>query len=259
MDDVVFATTYGGYPARRTRSIPPSHLHIATEKIHSRMARQSQDDTLPSNSTFGDRQTDRQKCPVALACNTSSIWVPFSASHNPSISCAMSEFHTAHLFFLPNRDLQAPSKTNFLATFRCFSVQTPYAFFRNKAKASSSQTPSFNAFMLLLPTSSSRLSWPAATACSSHLLGEHISYRCFCRLQRSRVRQCGHLIPRSRGLARHCPCWSSYMPPHLNFLNILHPRFSLVVIPFSRMDSFCPVLGGQSRKVPPLLPGHMLP
>ena len=44
-------------------------------------------------------------CPLAPACSSSSIWVPFSASHSPSISCTISEFHPAYLFFLPNRDL----------------------------------------------------------------------------------------------------------------------------------------------------------
>ena len=45
-------------------------------------------------------------CPLAPACSTSSIFVPFSASHNPSISCTKSEPLPAYLFFLPNRDLQ---------------------------------------------------------------------------------------------------------------------------------------------------------
>ena len=46
------------------------------------------------------------------------------------------------------------------------------------------------------------------------------------------------------GLAHHCSCRSSYLSPHLNFSNLLHPSFSLFMMP----DSLCPVLSGQGGK-----------
>ena len=44
-------------------------------------------------------------CPLGPACSSSSIWVPYSASHGPSIHCTISKFYPAYLFFLPNREL----------------------------------------------------------------------------------------------------------------------------------------------------------
>ena len=46
----------------------------------------------------------------------------------------------------------------------------------------------------------------------------------------------------------HCPCRSPHLSPHLNCLNLPHPRFSLFTLPFSGPNSFCPVLSGQGGK-----------
>ena len=35
----------------------------------------------------------------------------------------------------------------------------------------------------------------------------------------------------------------------VNFSNLFHPSFSVLLIPFSRPDSFCPILRGQSREI----------
>ena len=58
-----------------------------------------------------------------------------------------------------------------------------------------------------------------------------------------------HVDTQITGLAHHCSCRSSYLPPQLNFLNLLHPHLSLFVVPLSRPDSFCPVLSGHGGKL----------
>ena len=73
-----------------------------------------------------------------------------------------------------------------------------------------------------------------------------ISYRCICRLRTSRCAK-RPLDTQITGLAHHCSCRSS-SPASTS--EILEPvsSFFLLLTPFSRPDSFCPVLSGHGGK-----------
>ena len=118
-------------------------------------------------------------------------------------------------------------RTNFLATFRCFSVHSSFVFLAQAdPRASSSQYLSSIFFVhALLPTSSNRLFWPAAEAFSSHLLVKHIFH---IDVSVAFENQCVPMRPlntQMTGLAHHCSCRSSHLSPHLDFLSLPHPRY----------------------------------
>ena len=68
-------------------------------------------------------------------------------------------------------------------------------------------------------------------------------------LLKTNVCKCGHFYNHITGLTHHCSCKSSSLPPRLNFSNLIHPSFFLLLIPFSHSDSFCPTVRGQSREI----------
>ena len=141
---------------------------------------------------------------------------------------------------------QPPSNTNFLATFRCFSVQFSFVFLSSKATAGSSQ---------ILP-SILHTCCPLPPADCSGLLQKHFLHIFWANV--SHVHSClpfkyqsvpiRPLDTQITCLAHHCSCRSSYLSPHLTFLTLFHPGFSLFMMPFSGPDSLCPVLSGQGGK-----------
>ena len=52
-------------------------------------------------------------CPLATACSSSSMLVPFSVSHTQGIFCTRSRPPAAYPLFLPNRDLQSDALLHF--------------------------------------------------------------------------------------------------------------------------------------------------
>ena len=64
-----------------------------------------------------------------------------------------------------------------------------------------------------------------------------------------KVCQRGHLKPRSSCIAYHCSRRSSYLLPLLHFLYLLHPRFSLFMMPLSHPDPLCPILSSHSTEL----------
>ena len=144
---------------------------------------------------------------------------------------------------------QPPSINNFFATLRCFHSHLFFALLRIKARAGSSQRTSFkHSYSCFAAHFSNKLFWPAAGAFSLRLSGKHISCQCFCRLRISMSAN-RPLNTQITGLTHHCSWRSSYLPPRLNFSNLFHPSFLLLLIPFSRPDSLCPILRGQSREI----------
>ena len=51
------------------------------------------------------------------------------------------------------------------------------------------------------------------------------------------------------GFAHHRSCWTSHLPPRLNFNSLIDPSFFLFDWPFSNPYTFCPMLCGQSREI----------
>ena len=195
--------------------------------------------------------------------NLPSDLVPFGTVVKPALFCAF--LLVTGLTFTLIRPMskslcctQPPSKNNCLATFRCFSVQSSFVFLLSNAKASSSQIPSVNSsYSCFAAHFFQQMFWPAPEACSSHLLGKHISYRCFCRLRISRCATKATWYPYHG--SRTSSCRSSYLLPHLNFSNLFHPSFSLFMIPFSPSSPLLPNTEWPLWKVAPRLQGHMLP
>ena len=124
---------------------------------------------------------------------------------------------------------QPISRTNFLATCRCFSVHSSFVFFHSRAE-------------------------PAPAKCPPSILHIHASLPTFsngfilacCR--RMFFTSCGQTSLISTPSVA-CSCKSCYLPPRLNFLNPFHPSFPLLTIPFSRPDCLCPILCGQVREL----------
>ena len=83
----------------------------------------------------------------------------------------------------------------------------------------------------------------------SNIFRTHIPHVNFCLITED---QCVPVRPfhtQIKGLTHHCSCRSSHLSPHLNFLNLPHPRFFLFVMPFTCPNSFCPILSGHCGKL----------
>ena len=87
---------------------------------------------------------------------------------------------------------QPPSGNHFLATCRCFSVQSSFVFLH-----------------ALLPTFSNKLFWPGAGAFSSRLSGKRSSCQCTCRLRISNLAIPSRHDVHDRFLSTRRPCSTS--------------------------------------------------
>ena len=95
-----------------------------------------------------------------------------------------------------------------------------------------------------LPTSSNKLSWPASEACSSHLLGKHVSCPPLLALQKSK---CAIVATSSRVSHVTGPAGPLTCLQALNLKNLLPPCFLLLRKPFQ--TPFCPGLRGHGREL----------
>ena len=150
---------------------------------------------------------------------------------------------------------QPPSRTNVLATFRCFFSpvsQRPFTQQRQGQLHPNTVLQFFILFLLLL-------SCPLLPIKFSGLLQEHFLHVFWANVRHVNASVAfeyqgvpqGPLDTQITGPRHHCSCKSSYLPPRLNFSNLFHPSFSLLLIPFSRPDCFCPILCGQNREIFP--------
>ena len=110
---------------------------------------------------------------------------------------------------------QPPSRTNFLANVSMFvsPLFLCSSFAAEPELARAKDLPSILHTRALLPSSSSRLFWPAAPASFPHLSGRHISCPLLLALQTARCAHCGHLMSMSR---------VSHMTAHASPLTCLH-------------------------------------
>ena len=155
--------------------------------------------------------------------------MPFWTVVEPVLSCAfLLAAGLALPFVRPSNVekylLQPPSRSNFLATFRCSSVQTPFSpsFVTRPRQAAAKHPPSILPIHALLPTLDYR-----------GLLQQHflnIFWADTPHVNLDFAFKSGGLPMRSlctqiTGLTHYRSCRSSNLPPRLNFLNLMHPRF----------------------------------
>ena len=91
-----------------------------------------------------------------------------------------------------------PSNTNFLATFRCLSLQFSFVFLRSKARAGSSQIPSSNSSYSCFPAHFFQLT---VLACCTSIFFTAFGHTCLMSMLTSpstiKACPCGHLMPKS--------------------------------------------------------------
>ena len=137
-------------------------------------------------------------------------------------------------------------ETSRLATFPYFSNQYSFVFLRRKARAGSSQIPSFN-------SSYSCFCCPVLPVDCPGLLHKHLLHIFRANLSHvnSSVAFKNQSVPvrplhsQISSFTHNPSCWPSHLPPRLNFKDLIHPSFFLFMVPFSNPDSFCLVLSGQ--------------
>ena len=138
-------------------------------------------------------------------------------------------------------------RRSFWPHYIAFRSNSPFAFFRKRARAGSSHAPSFSSscscfaahlfHTLIGPWHLFNVTWAHKYHVNSCLTAE---YQCVPKRP---------LNTQITGFTHHCSCRSSYLSPHLNFLNLPHPRFFSFVMSFSCPNSFCPILCGHGRKL----------
>ena len=80
------------------------------------------------------------------------------------------------------------------------------------------------------------------TSIFSTSLGHTISHVNLCLITKDQCVPIRLFHTQVTGFTHHRSCRSSHLFPCLNFLNLPHPCFFLLVTPFSSPNSFCPVL-----------------
>ena len=149
---------------------------------------------------------------------------------------------------------QPPSRQKILATFLCFSVHSSFVFFRSKTRAGSNHIPSFPSFNSscscfaahffqwadlvrfngIFSTSFGQTYLMSTLVCPSNIKG----------------------VPKwpfdaqSTGLAHHPSCWTSRLPPRLDFKKPDSSHLFFGSTGHVRIHTpFCPSLNSHSREL----------
>ena len=131
---------------------------------------------------------------------------------------------------------------------RCFSVQLSLTFFRKRARPGSSHAPSYNSSYSC--SAAHFFQYTDRALCTSIFLTSfgHTNLK-FCVIAENQCVPVKPFYAQITGLTQHCSCRPCHLLPRLNCSNLPHPRFFLLVTPFSYLYSFCPVLRSHGGKL----------
>ena len=196
-------------------------------------------EVAPVPLAFIERMRNNSSLPRFLLPLSKSPWnlpsdfVPFWAMVEPVLFCAFLlvtslAFTSVRPTNVENSLLhQPPSHTNFFAKFRCFQSTLPSSSCATMPERAPAKYPhSILQIHALFLTSLGQMYLISTLASPPSIKGG----------------PCGHVYTPHESRKELLP---SHLSPHLNFLSLLHARFSWFAIPFSRPHAFCPVLSGQ--------------